>query len=359
MIGRSNRGGRRLACQLFIGTAIGAGVLWATSQAASAATTATFNAGVLSVFGDNADSNVTISRDAAGTILVNGGAVPVAGGTPTVANTALIQVFGQGGNDVITSQRGERRPAAGQPVRRRRQRHPHRRFRRRPVLRPGRQRHPARQRRHRTCCSAAPRTTSSPAATPTTRRSARPATTGWSGTRATTPTSTRAGRASTPSRSTAATAPRCSRRRPTALRVRFDRVDPAPFAIDIGTSENLVLNANGGNDSFSATGNLAASDQDHGRWRGRQRHDPRQQRDRPPDRRRRQRLHRRAAGQRRRPVSAPATTRSSGTRATAATSSRARPAPTRCCSTAVPPTRSSRPRPTAGGCASPATSATS
>jgi Ca2+-binding RTX toxin-like protein len=39
-------------------------------------------------------------------------------------------------------------------------------------------------------------------------------------------------------------------------RVRFDRLNPAPFAIDIGTSENLVLNANGGNDSFSATGNL-------------------------------------------------------------------------------------------------------
>ena len=41
-------------------------------------------------------------------------------------------------------------------------------------------------------------------------------------------------------------------------RVRFDRLDPAPFSIDIGTSENLVLNMNGGNDSFSATGNLAA-----------------------------------------------------------------------------------------------------
>ena len=41
-------------------------------------------------------------------------------------------------------------------------------------------------------------------------------------------------------------------------RVRFDRLDPAPFAIDIGTSEKLVLNANGGDDSFSATGNLAA-----------------------------------------------------------------------------------------------------
>jgi Ca2+-binding RTX toxin-like protein len=41
-------------------------------------------------------------------------------------------------------------------------------------------------------------------------------------------------------------------------RVRFDRIDPAPFALDIGTTEHLVLNANGGHDSFSATGNLAA-----------------------------------------------------------------------------------------------------
>jgi Ca2+-binding RTX toxin-like protein len=41
-------------------------------------------------------------------------------------------------------------------------------------------------------------------------------------------------------------------------RVRFDRLTPAPFSIDIGTSERLVLNANGGDDSFSAAGNLAA-----------------------------------------------------------------------------------------------------
>jgi Ca2+-binding RTX toxin-like protein len=41
-------------------------------------------------------------------------------------------------------------------------------------------------------------------------------------------------------------------------RVRFDRIDPAPFSLDIGTSENLVVNMNGGNDSFSATGDLAA-----------------------------------------------------------------------------------------------------
>jgi Ca2+-binding RTX toxin-like protein len=41
-------------------------------------------------------------------------------------------------------------------------------------------------------------------------------------------------------------------------RVRFDRIDPAPFSLDIGTCENLVVNCNGGDDSFSATGNLAA-----------------------------------------------------------------------------------------------------
>src|SRR4029434_9471697 len=40
-------------------------------------------------------------------------------------------------------------------------------------------------------------------------------------------------------------------------RVRVDRVMPAPFSIDIGTSENLVVNMNGGDDSFSATGNLS------------------------------------------------------------------------------------------------------
>ena len=40
-------------------------------------------------------------------------------------------------------------------------------------------------------------------------------------------------------------------------RVRFDRLDPAPFSLDIGTTEALVINANGGNDTINATGNLA------------------------------------------------------------------------------------------------------
>ncbi len=41
-------------------------------------------------------------------------------------------------------------------------------------------------------------------------------------------------------------------------RVRFDRINPAPFSLDIGTCEALVLNANGGNDTLACTGNLAA-----------------------------------------------------------------------------------------------------
>ena len=53
-------------------------------------------------FGDALDNSITLSRDAAGDILFNGGAIPVIGGPATVANTRLMQVFGQGGNDTIT-----------------------------------------------------------------------------------------------------------------------------------------------------------------------------------------------------------------------------------------------------------------
>jgi Ca2+-binding RTX toxin-like protein len=40
-------------------------------------------------------------------------------------------------------------------------------------------------------------------------------------------------------------------------RVRFDRVNPAPFFLDIGTTENLVVNANGGDDVITAGNGLA------------------------------------------------------------------------------------------------------
>src|SRR3954470_11186396 len=73
-----------------------------TAGTAHAAVTAQFSAGTLSVTGDALDNNIAISRDAAGRILVNGGAIAVIGGTPTVANTTRVQVFGLGGNDVLT-----------------------------------------------------------------------------------------------------------------------------------------------------------------------------------------------------------------------------------------------------------------
>src|SRR5579884_3662247 len=67
------------------------------------AVTASFSAGgLLTVFGDAQDNNIVVSRDAAGKLLVNGGAVAIQGGTATVANTTLIQMFGQDGNDTLS-----------------------------------------------------------------------------------------------------------------------------------------------------------------------------------------------------------------------------------------------------------------
>ncbi|WP_426956826.1 beta strand repeat-containing protein [Muricoccus radiodurans] len=62
------------------------------------AVTGSFGNGTLSLFGDSLDNAVTLSRNAAGQILLNG--APVGGAT--VANTSLMQVFGQAGNDVLT-----------------------------------------------------------------------------------------------------------------------------------------------------------------------------------------------------------------------------------------------------------------
>src|SRR5690349_5227041 len=99
---RRTQGRRRAARRLLAGAVVAVGVAGVTSAPASAATTASFSAGTLSVIGDSANNSITVSRDAAGKILVNGGAITVVGGTPTVANTSLIRVFGQGGNDVLT-----------------------------------------------------------------------------------------------------------------------------------------------------------------------------------------------------------------------------------------------------------------
>jgi Ca2+-binding RTX toxin-like protein len=66
------------------------------------AVTGFFANGTLTSIGDNQNNTIEFSRDAAGTMLINGGAVPIAGGVATVANTELLQAFGLGGDDVIT-----------------------------------------------------------------------------------------------------------------------------------------------------------------------------------------------------------------------------------------------------------------
>src|SRR5262249_51252142 len=66
--------------------------------------TATFSAAthVLTVAGDDLHNTIGVSRDAAGTILVNNGAVAIQGGQATVANPSKILVTGGAGNDVLT-----------------------------------------------------------------------------------------------------------------------------------------------------------------------------------------------------------------------------------------------------------------
>src|SRR5262245_47640175 len=68
------------------------------------AVTAIFSAadGTLRVVGDALDNTVVVSRTAAGTILVNNGAVAIQGDRPTVANTTQIFINGGAGNDNIS-----------------------------------------------------------------------------------------------------------------------------------------------------------------------------------------------------------------------------------------------------------------
>lgn len=60
---------------------------------------ASFTSGVLTVTSDVSSDVVVISRNVAGTILVNGGAVAISGGTPTVGNTTEIIGTGDAGAD--------------------------------------------------------------------------------------------------------------------------------------------------------------------------------------------------------------------------------------------------------------------
>src|SRR5688572_12124759 len=253
MTQRRNRAARRL----LTGGALAAGLLAATTASAQAAVTASFSNGALTVTGDSLDNNVAVSRNAAGQILVNGGAVAVIGGKPTVANTSVIKVFGLSGNDVLTLSevngalpKSQLFGGAGNDV-----------------LTGG----------------SGDDQVFGESGNDTllgkggfdllfggnendtlTGGDADDQAFGQSGNdrmiwNPGDDTDLNEGGENTDTAEVnggggaeqfTATA--------NGTRVRFDRLNPAPFAIDVGTSENLVLNANGGDDQFSATGNLAA-----------------------------------------------------------------------------------------------------
>ena len=65
--------------------------------------TARLAEGTLFVTGDEQDNVITISRTAGGTILVNDGAIPIQGESPTtIANTTHLHVVAAGGNDNVS-----------------------------------------------------------------------------------------------------------------------------------------------------------------------------------------------------------------------------------------------------------------
>jgi Ca2+-binding RTX toxin-like protein len=227
------------------------------SQRITPAVTASFASGILKVTGDNLDNTITVSRNAAGAVLINGGAVSVQGGSPTVVNVQQIQVFGldgkdtialdeangalpkailtggngndtltggsgtdqlfgQVGNDTLLGKGGADSLFGGLGN---------------DVLTGGDANDQIRGE------SDDDRMIWNPGDDTDLNEGGAGSDTvevnGGGGAEVLTAT-------------------------PNGTRVRFDRLDPAPFSIDIGTSENLVVNANGGDDRFSATGNLAA-----------------------------------------------------------------------------------------------------
>ena len=222
------------------------------------AITATFNAGAqqLTVNGDALANAITISRDPAGTILVNGGVVAVAGGTPTVANTNLIIVNGLDGDDTITFDETNGALPASQ-------------------LNGGNQ-------NDQITGGSGPDAIDGGAGNDTELgKGGIDTLLGGAGNDTLTggdaddqafgeadndrmiwnpgdDTDLNEGGDGTDTvEVVGGGAAEVFTAGPNGARVRFDRVSPAPFSIDIGTSESLVVNMNGGDDSFSTTGALA------------------------------------------------------------------------------------------------------
>lgn len=212
--------------------------------------------GVLIINGDGGDNNLTVTRDAAGTILVNGGAVQIKGGTPTVANTTLIEVFGKGGDDTITFNeangalpRGSLFGGAGND----------------------------------TLTSGSGNDTLFGQAGNDTLLGKGGIDLLFGGKGNDTLTGgdgddqafgeagddrmiwnpgddtdlNEGGQGIDTAEVNGGNGAESFTVTPNGTRVRFDRIEPAPFSLDIGTTENLIVNANGGNDSFTATNGLA------------------------------------------------------------------------------------------------------
>jgi Ca2+-binding RTX toxin-like protein len=221
------------------------------------AVTATFSNGTLTEFGDTLDNTITTSRDAAGTILVNGGAVAVTGGPATVANTTLIQVFGQGGADTLTlSEVNGALPAA--------------------LLFGGAGDDTV------TGGSGGDQLFGQADNDTLLGKGGNDFLFGGAGNDTLTGGTgddqmfgesgddrliwnpgdgtdlVEGGDGSDTAEVNGGNGAEVFTITANGTRVRFDRLDPAPFSLDIGTTENIVINANGGDDRFSATGNLAA-----------------------------------------------------------------------------------------------------
>jgi Ca2+-binding RTX toxin-like protein len=212
---------------------------------------------LLSVFGDGSSNNITISRNAAGTLLVNGGAVNIKGGVPTVANTSLIQVFGQNGADTISldESNGALPPAnlfggSGNDT----------------VIGGSGGDMLFGEKDNDTLLGkggndflfggAGNDTLTGGDADDQVFGESGDDRFIWNpgddtdlyeGGSGTDTTEVNGGNGNEVFTLTA-----------NGTRTRFDRIDPAPFSLDMGTMEKIVVNMNGGNDSFSATGNLAA-----------------------------------------------------------------------------------------------------
>src|SRR5262245_375028 len=138
--------------------------------------------GVLKISGDEQDNIIVVGRDAAGAILVNGGAVPITGGPATVAKTKRIDLFGRAGHDrLLLAEANGPLPSAH--------------------------------------------------------------ISGGDG------NDTLAVTGGDEDEAFAASSD--------GTRVRFERTSPSPFALDIGAVETLVLNARGGNDTFTTGFSLA------------------------------------------------------------------------------------------------------